>query len=198
MKLLCLVAAAAMLLTVAVPTQATGPRDYVRMLGDRACSGVVIQPGLVLTASHCVAAPSLEIAGTAPTVVANGDDRLDYALLRFPDAVVSCPCAPISDREAERDESLVIVGFPIGIGVQVLTRGDSQGVQDNPHLPFGRRLVTTVPVAGGNSGGGVFAMRDGDYMLVGLLVEAQGHISFAIPLADLRPFIVPHIHPELR
>lgn len=192
--------AAAVLLTVALPTHGAGSRaeirDTVRMLGDRRCSGVVIQPGVVLTAQHCLAGDgsSLTIGGVAPRVLAQGDDRLDYALLQYPDAVAPCPCAPVAEREAERDEAVDIVGFPLGLGVQVLTTGHSQGVQDNPHLPYGRRLVTTALVAGGNSGGGVFVFRNGEFMLVGLLVEMNGHLTFAIPLADVRPFIAPYTY----
>lgn len=171
-------------------------RQYVHALGETRCSGVVISPGVVLTASHCLSPAemlTLKPGGTKPVVIASGDDRLDYALLRFPAAEAPCPCAPIAEREAAPDESVVIVGYPRGILTQVVTLGESQGVQDNPRMQYGRRLVTTAPVAGGNSGGGVFVYRDGEYQLVGVLVESASHLSFAIPLADLRPFINRHM-----
>ena len=192
------VLAAAMLMTVAVPTQAgdNPARGYVRALNETSCSGVVIQPGVVLTASHCVRPDvplTLTPGGPTAHVVANGDDRLDYAILRFPESAAMCPCAPIAAREAEREEAVYVVGFPSGMAVQILTTGTSQGVQENPRLPYGRRLVTTAPVAGGNSGGGVFVLRDGEYRLVGVLVEALGTMSFAVPLADLYPFLASNL-----
>jgi S1-C subfamily serine protease len=193
-NLLLAVLAAVLLSACAINPQADTDapvRAYVRALGVVNCSGVVVSPGLVLTASHCVPAPTLTLrpGGNEPQVVANGDDSLDYALLRFPAAEAPCPCATLATREAERGEPVQIVGFPLGLGGQVLTLGESQGIFEGPRMPYGRRLVTTAQVAGGNSGGGVFAYRDGEYQLVGLLVEGAGHLSFAVPLADLRPFL---------
>lgn len=171
-------------------------RPFVSSLhsgGKPVCSAVVLTPGVVLTADHCVNTPLTFGAngGIVGTVIARGDDRLDYALLSFPASVAACPCVRIADREAEIDEAVYVVGYPLGIA-QVLTFGTSQGVQDNDRLPFGRRLVLTAPVAGGNSGGGVFVYRDGEYQLVGVLVEAIEHLAFAVPLADLNPFIQRH------
>lgn len=151
--------------------------------GRTFCSAVMIRHGLALTADHCVA------ANVPPTsvVIARGNDRLDYALLNFP-STAGCPCVRLAEREADMDEVVYVVGYPRGM-TQVVTLGHSQGVVDNPEMPYGRRLVVTAQVAGGNSGGGVFVYRDGEFQLVGLLVEAMGHLSFAVPLADLRPFI---------
>jgi S1-C subfamily serine protease len=163
-------------------------RPTVRSLSDR-CSGVVLAPGYVLTADHCVnAVTALRAGGPAGTVIARGDDRLDYAVLVFPQAEAQCPCVRVAAREAEVDEPVYVIGYPLGIA-QIVTFGVSQGVVGHERMPFGRRLVTTAQVAGGNSGGGVFVFRDGEYQLVGLLVESHAHISFAVPLADLQPFL---------
>lgn len=179
---------------VAVPLQ--GAREFVRSLhldsGRIFCSAVVLQPGLFLTADHCIReTPGALASPDAPggIVISRGDDRLDYALVNFPlRAESQCPCVRIAEREADVDEVVYVVGYPRGMA-QVVTLGHSQGVIDNREMPYGRRLVVTAQVAGGNSGGGVFVHRDGEFQLVGLLVEAQGHLSFAVPLADLRPFI---------
>jgi S1-C subfamily serine protease len=179
--------------TVDVPVQEA--RWFVRALytttGTIFCSTVILRPGLAVTAGHCVRGESLAFLSAqspAGILLARGDDRLDYALLNFTGPTAACPCVRLAEREAEVDERVYVIGFPLGIA-QVLTEGRSQGVVDNPSMPYGRRLVLTAQVAGGNSGGGVFVYRDGEFQLVGLLVEASGHLSFAIPLADLRPFI---------
>lgn len=163
-------------------------RTFVHALSNR-CSGVVVAPGFVLTAAHCATADALEIvSGSKPTVVAIGDERLDYALVAYPPGQALCPCARLASREADLDEPVLIVGYPYGVA-QIVTFGLSQGVQDNERMPYGRRLITTAQVAGGSSGGGVFVFRDGEFQLVGVLVEGAGHLSFAVPLADVRPFL---------
>ena len=172
----------------------TVTRGFVRPLhqenGQIFCSAVVLQPGLALTADHCVRETPGAIQSNGPTGVplARGNDNLDFALLNFTVGDAPCPCVRLADREADVDEVVYVVGYPRGM-TQVVTLGHSQGVVDNPSMPYGRRLVVTAQVAGGNSGGGVFVHRDGEFQLVGLLVEAMGHLSFAVPLADLRPFI---------
>jgi S1-C subfamily serine protease len=172
--------------------QAPTARSYVGSLTQAEngimCSAVRITRGLVLTADHCVSLPGLTLdSGTTPGfLVARGDDRLDIALLAYPNA--TCPCVRLADSEARVDETVYVIGYPRGIA-QVMSIGVSQGVHDNPAMPYGRRLITTAPVAGGNSGGGVFVLRDGEYQLVGILVEMIGNMSFAVPLADIRPFI---------
>jgi S1-C subfamily serine protease len=199
MKYLLAVLAAALLLTVAVPTQSSTAslgiaREYVRQLQN--CSAVAIAPGFLLTADHCVSEDRstlvLRPGGPAPTVLARGDDRLDYALLVYPAGEVNCPCATLASSDAERDETTYIIGYPYLLG-QVVTIGLSQGIFLNERMPFGRRLVTAAQVAGGNSGGGTFVVRDGEFQLVGILVEGSGPLSFSVPLADLRPFLELHL-----
>lgn len=174
--------------------QGSDTRPFVRGLhaesGMIFCSAVVVAPGLVLTADHCAGAAPAALHTGAPvaTVIGRGDERIDIALLAFSSAEAACPCVRLAAREAAVDETVYIVGYPRGIA-QVLSTGASQGVHDNSNLPFGRRLVTTAPVGPGNSGGGVFVLRDGELQLVGIVVEMIDHLSFAVPLADIRPFL---------
>jgi hypothetical protein len=173
-----------------VAAQEHGTRGFVHSIsndGGIYCSAVVLAPGLALTAAHCADPQysSITIDGFVGQVVARGDDRLDVAVISVP---VACPCVRLAEYEAQVDEPVYVVGFPRGIA-QVLTFGTSQGVHNNGRMPYGRRLVTTALVAGGNSGGGVFVFRDGEFQLVGVLVEQINHLSFAVPLIDIRPFL---------
>lgn len=193
-KILAVILLALMLIPAAFG-QGSETRTFVRGLyaEDKVfCSAVVVAPGLALTADHCAgAAPAaLRAGGPIATIVSRGDERVDIALLAFPSAEAACPCVRVAVREADVDETVYVVGYPFGIA-QVLTVGASQGVHER-NLPYGRRLVATALVGPGNSGGGVFVLRDGEFQLVGILVELNGHLSFAVPLADIRPLLERH------
>ena len=205
-KLLLAIFAAVVLIGCAsIPNQTSySPRSEVHKLanGGGSGSGVVIAPGYVLTAAHVAVEPGLMIAGHGKdtgVVAAAGQGTLDLALLAYPKATASCPCAKLADNDAVVDEPVIVVGYPYGIA-QVVTRGESQGVRnikvpDETGLSYTaeHRLVITAPAAPGNSGGGVFAYRDGKWQLVGILTEAasQGNLSLAIPVSDIKKFLKP-------
>ena len=165
---------------------------------DGTGSGVVIAPGFVLTARHVAVIDGLHFRGHkmkgAKLKVGYGD--VDLGLLYFPKTVAACPCVKLADYEAQPDETIYVVGYPLGIA-QMLTIGQSQGVREHTLVPggfgepedLGRRLMMSVTAAPGNSGGGVFVKRRGEYQLVGILVEGGSGLAFAVPLADIRPFI---------
>jgi S1-C subfamily serine protease len=166
-----------------------GARQFVVPLKNSAgifCSGVPIRDGLVLTAAHCVD----DLAPEVGTVLVTGDARFDLALVLAPDA--HCPCARIADSDAAMDEQVVVVGYPRGL-TQVVTVGTSQGVvEESKELPYGGpRLVTTAQAAGGNSGGGAFVYRAGEYQLVGILVEGLDHLTFSLPVGAINNFLQP-------
>jgi S1-C subfamily serine protease len=198
--LLLLLVPACATFTPVVPEQ--GSRDFVRPLsfvdGDVFCSGVVLAPGLVLTAAHCVVAnpePALRPGGATGQVIARGEGKVDLALLKFPAAEAPCPCVPLAYSEGRVDEAVYVVGYPYGIA-KVVTVGTAQGVHEATvagafGMPqyLGRRLVITAAASPGNSGGGVFAFRNGEFQLVGILVEGTANLSFAIPLVDIEALL---------
>lgn len=176
------------------------PRSQVHKLfepGRGSGSGVVIAPGVVLTAGHVASHPGLNVL-VAPPQGDKGktkavDQDHDLGLIEYPADIVTCPCAKLADHEAELDERVIVVGFPYGIGAtagrSVVTEGRSQGVM---LLPDGDvKLIVTAPVAPGNSGGGVYVFRDGEWQLVGILVAStpQGAVSIVVPLSDIKAFL---------
>lgn len=139
-------------------------RTYVRLLAstDGNGSGVVIAPGLILTAKHvAVFANNLYLEPEhIPVKLLRESKDHDIALLEVKG--VQCPCAPISSDLRDRlDELVTVVGYPLhgAVKLQVRTQGHVQGIRLG-------ELVLTAPVTFGNSGGGVF---DLDGKLIGIL-----------------------------
>lgn len=180
------------------------PREQVRQLVSESgtASAVTMRPGLVLTARHVIPMKDLFLAkpgAKGEGAIVSEQPDVDLALLRYPLAESPCPCATLAEYEAEIDEPVFVVGYPLGIAAMV-TLGHAQGVMDvklrddwgNLH-EIGKRLVLTVGVQPGNSGGGVFVYRGGQYQLVGIMSAMMNRpgtpISFAVPLSDIKDFL---------
>jgi S1-C subfamily serine protease len=179
----------------------SGARKYVHRLtdGNGVGSMVLLAPGLALTAEHVTKIPNLTAAdgkSTGVIIGKGGSDELDIGLLRYPRAEAECPCVILATSDAEPDEPVYVIGNPMGIA-EVVTLGRSQGVHPvsapgfmgMPGQYLSKRLVLTALVAPGNSGGGVFVFRRGEYQLVGILTEQYNHLSLAVPISLIRPFL---------
>lgn len=175
-------------------------RNGVKLLRNPmgAGSGVVLAPGVVLTAAHVAEEPALvtRAGGTVGKVRAIGNQgAVDLAVMEYPVADAPCPCAKIADHEAEVDEPVIIVGHPYGMGPVVITSGLAQGIADAPvegqmgEQIIVRRLVIAAGSSPGNSGGAVYAYRDGEWQLVGILVAGDKNLSMAVTLTDIRKFL---------
>jgi S1-C subfamily serine protease len=175
-------------------------RTLARPLNNGVGSGsaVVIAPGFVLTAQHVAANGGFKLRKDGPVgmlLASLTDPDGDLGLLWFPAKEAQCPCVELAAYEAEMDEAIYVIGYPLGIA-QVITMGRAQGVQrvQAPDMfgsttDLGLRLITTGLADPGNSGGGVFVLRNGRFQLVGILTEKAGNLSMAVPLATIRPFL---------
>ena len=146
-------------------------------------SAVVVAPEIALTAGHCadIPSPQLELENglllPAESVYALKDR--DLAVMIVPG--LECPCAFIDyDHPALKDEIAYAVGYPFNL-IQILTTGYIQGrdIEDSSEY-----LLSTTPLAPGNSGGGLFVVRDGYAYLVGITVAYAGtnHIGASVEL----------------
>jgi S1-C subfamily serine protease len=117
-------------------------------------------------------------------------DKKDLAILEVKSG---CPCVPLGDLP-KVDGEVALIGFPYstgfqGLQVQVLTLGRLQG-----YSPGLDRIVTTSPAAPGNSGGGLFTHKDGQWFLIGILVQGAGiggptHLSLSVPYKTIVEFL---------
>jgi len=154
---------------------------------ESSCSAVVISPNVALTAAHCMVIPEpvLRREGSEgrPVVSYSTYPDKDVAVLVVPG--IGCPCATQAPTAAEIDEVAYAIGYPLGIG-NVLTVGHIQGRVVNPAENV-EYLVATCSVAPGNSGGGLFVVRDNKAYLVGIVVATTiyGMPTFAVELWTL-------------
>lgn len=144
-----------------------------------ACSGVVVAPGVLLTAKHCIENdPLLAVERDGKTLGVRewlAVPDTDLAIGQVPS--LACPCARVAPAAATTpDEPAIAIGFPYAM-TQIATRGAVQPrIRDNPHL------VTSTPVAVGASGGGVFVLRGGRPALVGIIsmTSRDGSITWSV------------------
>lgn len=147
------------------------------------CSGTMIAPRHYLTAAHCIVeGQSLKVDGRQATLLKKSEET-DLALL---DVAIDCPCVPVASERPGVDTPVVVIGYPLGIG-QYLTEGRIMPVLNVPD-ELAHLMGISAAVAPGNSGGPVFALVNGEYLVVGV-VHAVGVAS----LGGFIPNLVPHL-----
>jgi S1-C subfamily serine protease len=161
--------------------------------GRDVCSAVVVaRPSgpVVYTASHCVEGGvqftikyehdlQLEFmkiaAGTEFSVsVVSSSPWLknDVAVLKFDAEAI--PVLPAVDMVTKSDlvfgEPLIAVGYPDIVGTQqiLINDGRFQEYDIIEEKPNGTFIRTNISIAPGFSGGGLYVLRDGEYILVGV------------------------------
>lgn len=147
---------------------------------------VVIAPGYALTANHVVHDNKMKGVELRYYVIL-GDKKLEVKVVKYNKSTdmalihgdFKCPCAPIAKKDPALDDEVVTVGYPLyGVyNLQFASVGRVQGETSFAYQPKNSNLhtvfVSTASAAPGNSGGGSFALEDGEYKLVGI-VDAIG------------------------
>lgn len=160
------------------------------------CSATKVGKDLFLTAGHCFADTNTGVwIGNIKGQVLKVDHENDLALFKAETSHI--PFIKLAPRNPDIDDDILIVGYPLAINGQFVTKGSVQSVTGN-------RMWLDGSVAPGSSGGGVFTMGPfGNYRLVGVLVEVavdQGdgfffgrekvnYLSRAVPLETIITFI---------
>jgi S1-C subfamily serine protease len=147
------------------------------------CSGVLIKEHILLTAAHCNA-PYIKVAGKAAILI-KIDEQKDLLLLRVE---ALCPCVPVADGQVFTGDSVITVGYPFGniLGfTSVLTKGVVQGVVQNSTYPeIEGHMLMVLPVAPGNSGGGIFKVFNGKLYVISVCSRGAAHLATS-PTIDM-------------
>lgn len=163
------------------------PREAVYRIGGYLerpyCSSVAIGPRLVLTADHCVADNlTLQIQKFNSNYEEVGQEHLKLKVIKrlpeYDQALFEIESGELEYTKLCKTEledgdfgkELTAIGYPLVI-TKLQTKGTFQGFMDLSELmgqkykPF---YLANLPIAGGNSGGGVFREEDGSMCLTGL------------------------------
>lgn len=136
----------------------------VKIEGDASAgSGVVVAPGLVLTAAHVVAGMDrIDVVvqrRTRGAQLISRDTSIDLALL----AVDTSGLEPLQWRRSALDETTPVWAVGYAFGKRLKTgKGKFRTVAN-------RLIYTSAPVNFGQSGGGLLSCENGQHVLTGII-----------------------------
>ena len=148
---------------------------------DRRCSAVVIAPGVLVSAGHCLVMGEVDAVrtphGTFPITGGKINWPADDTFVIYAPGV-TCPCAKTTDSAPIVGEAVRVVGYP-GEWHRVISEGKVLSLallgefwamfgvpEDEPMFHF-VLIFHDAFSAPGMSGGGTFVERDGEWVLIG-------------------------------
>ncbi len=168
------------------------------------CSGILVGPNLLLTASHCVMGtdkdfckhyrwvfdytsesdfvPSQSVYKCSAVLekVYNRSAGIDWALIALDRIVEDRQPVNVntSAKNPELDDTLVMMGYPSGLPLKITTNGKIREIYHN-------YIKTNFDSFTGNSGSPVFNQRTGD--LEGVLIRGEEDYEYDRKSGCLRP-----------
>lgn len=158
------------------------PDDTVRSItvddGTSQCSAVVVAPGVAWTARHCGVATGFKVDSLMATEVRVVLGPNDLVEVTVPGLV--CPCATPANVRPAVGEKVRVVGFGnpeagqtrTGFQTRVILVGKVSDTPEYEGKEFGVAhdliLYSPAVLRNGDSGGGTFVQRNGEWLLVGI------------------------------
>lgn len=172
--------------------QLTGQLSSMWGVGDASCTAVAIQPNVMLTAAHCDL-DAMKIDGVDAKVLKK-DEKKDLMLVY---AQVGGGYVPVAEYGTLKNgDEIVTYGYPLGmlVGfVPVFTYGEVQGYIKGEKKydteQFTGYVMSILPIAGGNSGGGIFKRINGQWRVVSIVSHGVEHLSISPSLEMVREFV---------
>lgn len=169
------------------------------------CSAVAVSPNQLVTAAHCVPLDKdidilirTEKLGDDLKVLSSStvflqavriDKRKDTAFLETLDKDYTFPAVAeiCEDYTPKLGDEMMTIGFP-SADVKMATKGMFGAVVSFDKYDMDKFWKTSVPVVGGNSGGGLFVPNEDGYCLAGLATARfpDSFESFFSPLSSLK------------
>lgn len=162
--------------------------SLVRISGDTpfgehyVCTGFLIEPGLILTANHCLGTNLL--ADGDKTIVKGKDEFYDLALLT---SKTSKPSLTFRDEPVMEQENLFGVGYGNGWSVPIAIR---EVVVVPNYAPFpgaSSGIIGKAGFIGGMSGGPVI---DASGKVVGIVQRGQSGLDYGVGVTMIRAFLL--------
>jgi S1-C subfamily serine protease len=181
------------------PVQTVKAAEFKITCGEGSGSGILLEGGKILTASHVVGSGTSCTASTEgrvsyPLKVGKNSPEVDLATLEFIGEKPPVKGIPLAKQNPPQYTFVYIMGHPLGFDTQVLTSGAYQGDLDKLEVP-GIALVT-APITFGNSGGPVIAIENGHPVLIGIVDAIPAsqnsptyHLGLVVNLETIKEFL---------
>jgi serine protease Do len=181
------------------PIQTVKVAEFKVTCGESTGSGILLENGKLLTASHVVGdgkacKASTEDKVTYPLKVDKNSSAVDLALLSFSGTAPTVKGITVSKEDPPQYSYVFVMGHPLGFDTQVLTTGTYQGPVDKDEVP--NLDLMTAPITFGNSGGPVIAIENGKPVLIGIvdaipasLNSPTYHLGLIVNLNTIKEFL---------
>jgi S1-C subfamily serine protease len=171
---------------IAVATMA--PPSVRLEFGKGICSGDHLGGGRILTAAHCVSGPDVvftvktQLGGKAKAKALWASPLYDVALLQATDAP-EMRAAAISCDVPQVGDTVTTIGNPLGFEFvqsqgQIASRVFTGAVDVGGDLTWQERVISTLLVEPGNSGGAAYNAKG---RIAGVVVGKADQLSIIIP-----------------
>jgi S1-C subfamily serine protease len=175
-------------------------RPWITLTATGAGSGVVVEPGRILTCAHCVTDASYirvrkhNEDALYHAEVEHVDHDADLAVVRVDPAEFMADITPMEIGETPRiQDEVLAIGYPIGGTDISFTKGIVSRIEDIPYMHGETKLLGVqidAAINPGNSGGPVLDLETGRVAGIAFQGDKKGEaLGYMIPAEIIRHFL---------